>query len=478
MEKCIIDYLKKKGYNNISDDYYNEVIDPAKRWWKGKTKFHDYHDQNGQKREMYSLNMAETICDTWSSELWSEEDEIKYSKKNNIKVLDELKEEFDLENNIPDSIVKACYSGTCGAIVRIKKAKVVSNKLVADENTTRELVLVDAKHVIPLRIEHGKIVDVAFKSNTIINNQKYIYLEVHLLKENGYEISNVYFDKDGNEVQIDSVISNYSTGSKTPLFSLLTPPKTNKYKNSNGLGRPIYDGAYDQLKNCDINYHNYVMDTYLGGKKLIYNKKLIKYETVTYKEDGVTKTKEVPIYPDDVTKQQFMEIGDESTVNDKEMLHEYNPKLRVEENVNNIQESLDLLSFKSMLGTRTFNFKNGVITTATEYIGDRQDLVKNAKKFRKRLDKFITSIIEAGMYLSKEVFNEKVNLDEELAIENVDGFMVDQETIRREAREDLSAGVISKVEYRMKIYGEDEETAKQKVAEINQQYQLSNVSAE
>ena len=175
-----------------------------------------------------------------------------------------------------------------------------------------------------------------------------------------------------------------------------------------------------------------------------------------------------------------MDVGTDINVNDKELLHEYNPDLRVDDNKNAVQFALDMASFKAGLGTKyyQFNTANATIVTATQYVGDRQDLVINAKKYRDRLNKFISDIIRASLLLDKIIFHENVVEDCDVLVENVDGFMVDQETVRNEARQDLASGVISKVEYRMKVFHEDENTAKTKVQEINNQYNVNNIEGE
>ena len=470
--------MGNKGYKNISNDYY-ENIEKWTKWWENDVEFHNYTDTYKSKRKMYSLGMAKRESEDWASVLWSDRDKIKTDKKVNSKYIEKAYKDFDLDERIAEAIEISAYSGTCAAVIRIKDAKIKKGRLIADEDTTKELLLIKAEHIIPLKIAHGKIVDIAFSSEIKLNKKATIYLEIHQLNKDGYHIINKYFDKKtGNEVINEDTIGEYITGSADPWFSLLKPPKVNPIKNNMGLGMSVYGDAIDQLKACDLAYHNYVMDIVLGGKKLIYNKKLIKYKTITYKDNGEEKTKDVPIYPDDISKQQFMEIGDDINANDKELIHEYNPDLRVEDNEKSTQFALDIMSFKAGLGTKFYRFDNGTVVTATQYVGDRQDLVENAKKYRDRLDKFITDIMKTTIYMEKVLFGAKVNTDCNIIIENVDGFMVDQETLKEQARLDLAAGVISKVEYRMKVFHEDEETAKEMVAKINQQYEVKEVNGE
>jgi A118 family predicted phage portal protein len=476
MNTWVTKYLETKGYYNISSTYYN-YIKIWEQWFKNDVDFHKYYDNYGTERKMYSLGMAKRICEDWASTIYSDRDKITTDKKNNKKYTESLIKDFKLHKEIPKCIEKTSWSGTCGAIIRVKNAKVVNGKLTAEENTTRELIKVTAKQIIPLKVEHGNIVDVAFVSDTVVDKVKAIYIELHQLLATGYKISNIYLNaQDGTEIANESVLSSFETGSNIPLFSLLFTPKDNPIEDNNGLGFSVYGDAIDQLKGCDITYHNFMQDFVLGGKKIIYNKKLVKYRTVKTKVNGVDTTKEIPVYPDDISKQQFLAVGDEyDTADDKKLIHEYNPALRVEDNKNGVQFSLDLMAFKVGLGTKYYQFNNGTVVTATQYVGDRQDLVINAKKYRDNLSEFISGIIKAGLLIGRLIFKEKVTEDCNVLVDNVDGFMQDEEAIKQSAREDLALGIISKVEYRMTVYHETEEVAKEMLAKLDEENTIKNV---
>lgn len=477
MNSYITKFLQSKGYTNINEDYYNYINDWQQYYINDVDKFHEYFDAYGQKRRMYTLGMAKRICEDYASNIYSENDEISTSEDSNKDFVKELIKKLNFTKNIPICIEKSAWSGTCGAVIRLKNAKIINNMLTADDNTIIQLIKVDAKHIIPLKIEHDEIVDVAFVSDKINSDgKKLIYIELHQLFDNGYKISNIYLDSQtGQEVENDSVISSFSTNSNTPLFSILMPPKTNPIPNNNGLGFSVYGDALDQLKACDITYHNFVMDFVLGGKKIIYNKKLIKHKIIKTTVNGVETTKDVPVYPDDISKQQFMEIGDEFNTNEKELLHEYNPSLRVEDNKNGVQTALDMLSFKAGLGKKFYEFNNGTITTATQYTGEQQDLITNAKKYRDNLSNFIGNIVRAGLLVGRLMLKKSVTENCEVLIDNADGFMEDTESIKQSLREDLALGVISKVEYRMKVYNETEQEAQKGIDKVEAENQITNI---
>lgn len=465
MNSIVLNYLQTLGYKLPKTDMYDK-IEEWRNWYDGYVeKFHSYKDSFGTDRKMFYLGMAKQVCEDWASIIYTEKDEIKTDVERNEEFIKEKIKELNLVNELKECIEMASWSGTCAGVIRLKNITVENGVMVANDKTEYDLVKVSADKIIPLRIEHGKIIDCAFTSETIDGERKIIYIEIHQLKDDGYEITNKFIDaKTGKEVIYEDVLRNYKTNSSVPLFAILMPPKLNTIENNLGLGISVYANAIPQLQATDITYNNFVMDYYLGGKKIIYNKKLIKYRTVTViNDDGTKTTKDVPIYPDDITKQQFMQVGDDLGTNDKELIHEYNPELRADENQKGIQYAIDLLGFKCGLGTKYYEFNGGQVVTATQYSGDRQDLLKNANKYRSNLDDFVQDIIRGILLLGRTVYNAPVTEECNVEIANKDGILVTDEEIRDQFVREISAGLRNAWEYRVKFFGEDEKTARKMI---------------
>ena len=89
----VIKYLGTLGYNP-STSYYG-YIELWKEWYENFVpKFHEYHDQNGDKRELYKLGMAKRLCEDWSSILYTEKETNKQtgiSYKNISRVCNKIK---------------------------------------------------------------------------------------------------------------------------------------------------------------------------------------------------------------------------------------------------------------------------------------------------------------------------------------------------------------------------------------------------
>lgn len=472
----ILNYLQKKGFGVVSTEYYN-FIETWENWWKNEVEFHKYRDQSGKERKMYTLGMAKRLSEDWSSIVLSERDEVKTIANNNEqtelnnKYLEKDFNELELDKELQESVEKASALGTVAAVWRINNVTVRGDTVVANKRTKKDIIFLTARQIIPLKVEHGKIIDVAFISENTTNKKTEYYIEIHQkvwdkkLEIEKYVITNTYLDEQGNEINKEGIVKSYTFNSDIPLFSICKTPIANPlevdYK-TNGLGYSMFGNAIDQLIACDIAYNNFVMDFYLGGKKVFYNKKIVKMETIQVKNsDGNIIEKQIPLYPDDLTRQQWATYGDEmQQLNNEPAVKEYNPDLRVEEDTKGIQFALDVLSFKSGLGMKYYQFNSNGVVTATQYTGDRQDLVKNAKKFRKNVNSFIKGICKASLFLGRIIFNENVTEDCEISLIDQDGFLVDTETAKAEFRQDIAQGIRQTWEYRVKFLGEDEETAK------------------
>ena len=481
MNQKVLDFLKSKGYSNVESGYYN-YIKLWEEFWKGKTSFHKYHDFFGTEREMYSLGMAKQVPEDWSSILWNEEIEIHSDDELTNKMIPIILKDVRFYNRFPKYITKAFYSGTCGIVIRIKNAIVSKNGITKGPKTKINLIGITADKVIPLTVDDEKITEAAFVSEIIKKGKKYYYIELHLLKSSKdgsyYEISNIYLNESGEEVEMEGIAKTFTTSKDIPLFCCLMPNLDNPLDCQNGLGYSVLGDGIDQLKGVDIAYHNFVMDSYLGGKKIFYNKKLLKHKNVTIKhDDGTTEIIEVPIYPDDVSKQQFATYGDEmEAINDNPVLKEYNPDLRTEDNEKTIQMALNLLSLKVGLGRDYYRFdKSSGVVTATQYLGDKQDLVSTAKKHMDNIESCVREILKGLLYIYRTLMGENVNEEATINIVRGDGFLTSTEEQKTEFRNDVSMGIRSKTEYRMKFFGEDEKTAREKIALINEEDSISSL---
>ena len=466
----VIEWLNTELQTNLKAGYYSNIQEWM-NWWKGYNKpFHSFMELSGKKkleRKLYTLKMGKKICEDWASILLNE--------KTTLTIEDAAASEFvqgkDDEQGLGgvlgannfwkrgnELIEKAFASGTGAVVLRLKDLVVEGETVSGNDKTHIGMEFLSAGQIIPITVRDGDIVDVAFVSEHLEDGETYVYLETHVLKDAGYCITNRYFKmyqgKLAERPLPTGIAPVIQTGSPVPLFSIISPNIVNNIDESSALGMSILANAIDCLMGVDLAFNNFCRDFKLGGKKVFYNQMLTNRD-----EDGNILT------PDDVAQQLFLTVGDDALGDGKELLHEFNPTLRVGENREGVQAQLDYLSFKCGFGTKHYQFNGGTIVTATQYTGDKQELIQNAAKHYIAVEAFIKRFIHAILWAGKTFCKKTVDPDAKVTVNFEDSYIIDKESERERDRQDVRDGLMLKWEYRVKWYGEDEETAKAVVAE-------------
>ncbi len=473
--RAVIGILNKELGVNMTSDYYNH-IEEWRQWWAGYVKsFHAYKEttDTGKKieRTLYSLKMAKKICEDWASVLLNEKTQIKLKDEASSTFLQGPEAEqstggvfgavnfWDEANSL---VEKAFYSGTGAFVMKLDDLLVGENGAVlTSPKASIRMEYLPAMNIFPITMRYHQITEVAFASENTVRGQKYVYLEIHTLENGLYVIQNRYFKSEGNGGALtpaplpEGVAERVNTGSPYPFFAIIRPNLVNPYDNNMGLGCAIFSQAVDNLKGVDIAYNNFNRDLWLGGKKVFYNRELTK--TIGVDKDG----KPIYLAPDDMLQQLFVSVGDEFT-DDKKLVHEFNPDLRVQGNRDAVQAQLDYLSFKCGMGARHYRFDgatSGVIT-ATQYTGEKQELKQNAAKHGIVIEKALLDIVRALLWAGKNILGQPVDPESAVVVTFADGYIVSDDEKKADDRQDILNGVMQRWEYRVKWYGEDEATAK------------------
>ena len=432
----VCEYLKQKLGVNVNGDYYNKISQWAD-WYKGYHKpFHSYTDYNGRETvqlDRYSLKMAKKICEDWANMLLNEETMVVVENKEAQSFVDDVFERNDFFANANTLIEKTFALGTGAVAVRLNNYKIALEYITAD-------------CIIPISYNNKAITEVAFVSEHTHKGKKYIYLETHLKNKYGnYVIRNEYLDENFNRVKTDNkTVEEYDTKSDVPWFVIFKPNITNNIDINSPMGISVYANSIDVLKGVDLAYDNLCTDFFLGGKMVLMN------ESIIAKDQNGTR-----IVPQHSKKRLFMSMGD--SIIDGKMYEEYNPQLRVDENVKGVQSQLNYLSSKCGLGERYYSFEFEKNLTATEVVYDNANLFRNVKKHEKLIAQAIKGLIKCVLMLGG--FDEK----QKISVIFDDSIIEDKSKIRAEDRLDMQSGIMKKWEYRMKYYGEHEELARKMV---------------
>jgi A118 family predicted phage portal protein len=247
----------------------------------------------------------------------------------------------------------------------------------------------------------------------------------------------------------------FDTGSDLAWFQIYKPNIANNLDINSPMGISIYANALDTLQGVDLAYDGFCEEMRLGRSRIFVNKNLVRYD-----ENGQTKTF-------DNNESGFYYGGEAENTKPFEF---YSPTLRTESYFNGINNALNLLSSKVGFGENHYRFDKGGVTTATQVISENSEMFRSLKKHEILLNEVIIGVCKALMYIHNNFTDDsfKFDLNANIEVKFDDSIIEDKETMKMTDRQDVNMGVMSKVEYRMKWYNEDEETAKQKLAEIEE----------
>ena len=477
-----IKYLNKEKGWHIQGQYYT-YIDAWRQWWEGDyAPFHTIReaglDDVAHARQMFRLRMPKRACEDWASLLLNDKTTVTVEDRAAAAWLlgaqgaqtGGLLGALEFWPRANALVELAMRSGTGAFVMSVEGLRAQEGRAVLSPDARVCLDYLPAECILPVTLRHGKVVDVAFASELTQDGKSCIYLQTHRLVEKDglrqYHITNEYFtseDEDKEEAAYKpaplpaGMVRDFYTGGAAPWFSLFSPSSVKNIHAGAGLGMAVFSEALDQARQCDLAFDNYCRDIQLGGKKVFYNKNLLKS---VRDADGKTHF----FAPDELRRQLFIHTPGADPDAEPDW-HEYNPDLRVDANSKAVQDALDYFSFKVGLGTHHYQFNAGNIATATQYTGDRQDMVQHANRHQIPIESALLQIFRAMLWAGRHLLGVPLDPETGITINFDDSYISDSETRRAQQKDDALQGFLPKYRYLMEWYGMSEEEAKRAVRE-------------
>lgn len=324
---------------------------------------------------------------------------------------------------------------------------------------------VSADKVIPINFgDDGKPIDIAFLTVKKAGNVDYFTrFERHYFINGNLTIENKCFHSQTSRdiglpcsleaveewADIDPGPVTYP-GMNRMDFGYYRNPIKNKVDGS-ACGVSVYESAVDLIKKADIQGARLDWEYESGERAIHVDNKALKQDKSTGRF-GMAK----------LSKRLYRGLNLEAG-KDQELLKEYSPEMRDEAFKRGLEEYKREIEFSVGLAYGDLSDVQEVAKTATEI-----KTSKNRKYNR-------VTAIQNNLYDCLEDFaaglafyNSMLNSGYEFSCKFNDSILTDEETERQQDRQDVSMGVMSHLEYRMKWYNEDEATAKKMLPEQNQ----------
>jgi A118 family predicted phage portal protein len=456
------DFLQLKyNYNPDVKDALKSYIEQWKSWYQGNVKsFHNYFIYNGNrkvKQKRYTMNMAKEISEDWSDILWSEKCEINMKDETSQKQFEELINSLDLYSLINQSIEKSGALGTETAVVSVYDLVENEDQMLLDVSNAKTRVdLVDIDWIYPLSWNNKEITECAFGSVEYVKGKKYVILSVHKIAEDGnYHIYNHLFsDSEGMLTEIttqEDTMKDFNTMSNVKWFAVFKPLLTNNLFNNSPFGIPHYANAIDNMKAVDLAFDALRNEIQDGRKRTFVRADMMNYD------DG---TQKLTFDPNDTTVYQLP-----SGATKDDLIQSDTDTLRTAQQIDTLNTNLNILGNKVGFGNDHYQFDGNNLSTATAVISSNSKLFRRKKKLEIGYESAIYDLVKAICYASTQFGTYNINTDD-FVIQFDDSIIEDKEAESVRALREVQAGLMSKQEYREKIYGETPEIAKKMIDEI------------
>lgn len=452
------------NYNPDVKNVLQSYIEQWKSWYAGNVKsFHNYFIYNGKRKvnqKRFTMNMAKEISEDWSDILWSEKCAISMKDEKSQEQFDELINSLDLYTLINQSIEKSGALGTESAVVSVYDIIENEDGMTLDVTNAKTRVdLVDVDWIFPLTWNNKEVTECAFGSVEYIKGKKHIVLAVHQLNDAGnYVIKNHLFsESNGNLteiVEVDNTLQEFDTKSNVKWFAIFKPLLTNNLFNNSPFGIPHYANAIDNLKAVDISFDALKNEINDGRKRTFVRADMFNYD------DGQQK---LVFDPNDTTVYQLP-----SGATKDDLIQSDSDNLRTDQQIETLNTNLNILGNKVGFGNDHYKYDGNNLQTATAVISANSKMFRRKKKLEVGYESAIYDLVRAVCYASTQFGNYNINTDG-MVITFDDSVLEDTESIANRSMREVSAGLLSKKEYRMKVFGESEEVANMKIIEIQKQ---------
>lgn len=451
MKDCAKAYLEKMGYSvntnalgiiKVCDDWYsNRII----------TDFHKRKNLNGVEYELRRMNFAKRCCadDANLCEIISVSPE---KESASTEFINQLLTGNRFDVRYREQLEKTSATGTVGAYIYLSGAdylKDAEGNISAQGGKIR-INYVDADCIIPLTVDNNLVTECAFCATNLARGKEKTTLVIFTKEQERYKAETVVFDELGNKVEAESV--SIQLGDVKP-FAIMQNAEVNNLDDMNGYGLPKVYNSIPLFMAVDLCYNLLYGDLGKGDKQVFINELLA----------CIQKDKNGNPYLTPQQKEVFILLGQDGgkLPEEKTLVQEYNPEIRIEQITKAFELVLSLLSMSFGYGTKKYTFENGRITTATEYMGTKQDSVQELNKQRKQATDYITDIIHAAMWFSNTFLSSSYDVSEKLSVEFDDSYIIDKESELERKRSDALSFDIPQLTiwYLMDAYNISEEEA-------------------
>lgn len=279
-----------------------------------------------------------------------------------------------------------------------------------------------------------------------------------------YRIVTVCFDEAGNVIEPADVCADYDTGSPFPTFAVIKPAVDNTRVDMSPYGQSVFADAVDAIQAVDLAFDALINEVDVSKMRIFLSDVMFDKD-----EDAKGRRVSIPFGRQDCTV--FRKV-----MSTEDVIQDFAPALRTGSQAEAFRIALQMLGDLTGFGITYFDFDDtGYVKTATEVSSDNSALMRNIARHEHALEHSMAGICKALMHVARG-FGEELPEEGDIRVMFDDSIIAD--TAASKASDMAEVGVTMHAwEYRMKWYGEDEKTARER-AEGLSAASFGNMSAQ
>jgi len=439
----------------ISSDMATEL----ERWtniYENKAPWVNYDLARKGPNDIYSMNLGVGIANEIARSVTIEMDATFTGSARAIFLEEQFQRVID---KLRDQVEYGCAKGGL-----MMKPYVDGDKIAVD--------FVHADQFYPVAFDtDGDITSAVFVDQRRKGQYWYTRLEYHTMEDAGCRVINQAYkssnsDTLGSQISLESVQEwaeiepeALITGVDRPLFAYFRYPLSNNIDPDSPLGVSCYSRATDLIRQADFQWSRFLWEFEAGEMALFIDELALGQDS-----DG---KKTLP------NKRLYRSLGSSARIGDlsgEEYFKEWAPTLREESLLNGLEAILRKIEFSCGLAYGTLSDMQHVDKTATEIKISKQRSASTVTDTQKSLEKALIRLLYA-MDVWATIGNLAPRGAYDVSFDWDDSIVVDKESQQAHDSRLVGQGIMSKVEFRMRNFGESEDQAKKMLGLVEEERQ-------
>jgi len=436
---------------------YNQYVKKWQEYYRGEVPgINSDCGYNGEETftfERRSMRLAKLITEKWATMLFTEAFKVTLKDDTETEKFRQLEKKIDFRAKVNQAAIFGYGMGTA--------ALLASADIETDQNTETimggkvKLDVIKYDSIYPLVFDQNDIQSIAFVRQEQLKDKTVYTISIHTMKNNKAMIENIIATVKGENVEFSASetvkqeqVFNY------PMYCIIRPNIANDYTDTLPFGQSIFADSLAACEDVDLAADLLRRDVSEGAQVTFIGRDLI------FDKIGKNGNKKKLF---ENTKGKFFvipqKLAEGGQGNIKQLFEKSVPEIRTEQLWKVIKDSLNWACMTSGLGKGSLDIVP--MATATQVIHTESDKMQNKSLHEQYLECQIIQIVRALCELStmigKPIDASEVNITWE------DSVIVDTADQKKLSLLEIDNGVFSRIEYRMKYYGETEAEATEKM---------------